>query len=146
MTTEKNREFNWEDHKHHVLISNGKEIFRAEIRTSLPDFISLKWGEHVAGTQFFRGEVDRSTNTFTSVFFPNEKKNASMEEISKWHLIDGKYEDYAQIGARVRVYFVLKTLDGEIESLPGEHRINPLIKLPQNSEVYFPCNFSFLID
>lgn len=146
MATDKNRGFNWEVHKHHVLISNGQEIFRARICTSFPESISLEWGEHVAGKQFFHGEIERNTNTFTKVFFPNEKKNASTEEISKWHVIDGKYEDYAQIGARVRVYFVLKTLDGEIESLPDENKMKPLIKLPQNSQEYFPSNFSFLID
>lgn len=151
MTRQKERLFPWGDGRSYVLISNGKEIFKADMNFPLQREKYLIWGKHVAGTQYFSGDVDCETGKFTRVSFPNQKKSASFEETSKWHLIHGEYEDYKKVGARVRVYFVLKIIESVIDALEyradGKGELDSvMIRMPQGSESHNPSNFSFLIE
>ena len=44
-------------------------------------------------------------------------------------MIRGSIDDYMKVGARVRVYFVLKTVDGVVEDFSA-NKVNATIKAP----------------
>lgn len=149
MKPQKDQKSPWGDGDFHVLVTNGKEIFRAYVGSSdlsQDSSISITWGRHNAGDKFFSGNFDNVTGKFTEVRLPTKKRDhASEKEVAKWRVIRGSIDDYMKVGARVRVYFVLKTIDGVVEDFSA-NKVNTTIKLPQNIKGYPTNSISFLID
>ena len=134
----------------YILVTNGEEVFRARISSSSnlieDEFISVEWGELLADSKKFRGKFENVTGKFTEVKFPKSKKYESSEEVSKWQVIRGTIEEYRKVGTRVRIYSVLRTVDGIITELVPDDSKRVIVQYPGRKEQYHPRNLSFLIN
>ena len=136
----------------YILVTNGKEIFRARVHSCSnlfeDKFVHVEWGYLLAASdrRSFKGKFENVTGRFIEVSLPKKIEHESPEEVSKWRVIRGTIKDYRSVGTRVRIYSVLRTVDGIITGLVPDISQTVTVQYPGRTSEYDLEIISFLIN